>query len=191
MCGIPNAKWCAECRAVVDVLRLHWPPALSLIVDGGFMSVSGERSESGVGYGGAGLVLVDAVGAVIASRSCGFMAEGSSDAELHAVIRGARWTPGVTIYTDSESTCRTARSSNNCLDVRFLHPRERTHAHELAHRLSVEGRIALADRIAAMAPAIADSVQCRCDDVNDEVLIDGWPTAVPCPLHDSTKDRAR
>ena len=66
VCGIPNAKWCAECKIVVDVLRLHWPPALSLIVDGGFVPVSGERSESGVGYGGAGLVLVNAE-AVIAS----------------------------------------------------------------------------------------------------------------------------
>lgn len=153
VCGIPNAKWCAECRVVVDVLSLHWSPALSLIVDGGFMSVSEERSDAGVGYGGAGLVLVDAVGAVIASRSCGFMAEGSSDAELHAVIRGARWTPGVTIYTDSESTCGTVVRRGGQLDVRFLHPHERTHAHELAHRLSVEGRIALAERSCTLTTA--------------------------------------
>jgi hypothetical protein len=148
VCGIPGAKWCAECRSIVDVLPLHWLPALSLIVDGGFVSLSRERSESGVGYGGAGLVLVGADGAVIASRSCGFMAEGSSDAELHAVIRGARWVPGVTIYTDSESTCSTVVRRGGQFDVRFLHRHERTHAHELADRLSVEGRIALAARIA-------------------------------------------
>jgi ribonuclease HI len=147
VCGIPNAKWCAECKIVVDVLRQHWPPALSLIVDGGFVPLSGERSESGIGYGGAGLVLVKD-GSVIASRSCGFMADGSSDAELHAVIRGARWAPGVSIYTDSESTCGAALLSNNHLDVRFLRASERTRAHALAHQLSVDGRIAIAASLA-------------------------------------------
>jgi hypothetical protein len=72
------------------------------------------------------------------------MAHGSSDAELHAVIRGARWAPGVSIYTDSESTCGTALLSNNRLDVRFLRAHERTRVHELAHQLSIDGRIAIA-----------------------------------------------
>lgn len=96
--------------------------------------------DEGPGHGGAGLVLVGAAGAVLASQSCAFPAASSSDAEFQAVIRGARWAPGAVIYTDSESTCWATTSSNRDLDVRFLPEHDRGDAHALAHRLSVEGR---------------------------------------------------
>jgi hypothetical protein len=97
------------------------------------------------GHGGAGLVLATIIvgpiaGEVLATRSCAFVADNSSEAELQAVIRGARWVPGVPIYTDSESTCWAAISSNRDLDVRFLSENDRRPAHAKAHELSVEGR---------------------------------------------------
>jgi hypothetical protein len=30
-------------------------------------------------------------------------------------------------------------------------------------------------------------IACRCDDVDDEDVVDGWPTAIPCPVHDHPK----
>lgn len=100
----------------------------------------GKQLDDRPGHGGAGLVLVTSTGVVIATRSCAFAADNSSEAERQAVIRGARWASGVTIYTDSESTCVAAASSNKALDVRFLPEAARTMPHEIAHTLSVEGR---------------------------------------------------
>lgn len=151
VCGELNVKWCLDCRAVDDILALHWPPALSLIVDGGFVTANrsrpddpdparglSRRGDDGPGHGGAGLVLVGPSKEILASRSCAFSASSSSDAEWHAVIRGARWARGVIIYTDSESTATIAM--NKDYDVRFLREQDRGEAHDLAHRLSVEGR---------------------------------------------------
>lgn len=140
VCGEPNAKLCADCRAIEAVLATEWPPSLSLFVDGGFVTLSGERHDDGPGHGGAGLVIATSVGKVLAARSCAFPAQSSSDAEFQAVIRGARWAPGVVIYTDSESTCWAAISSNSNLDVCFLRDHERGPLHAMAHQLSVEGR---------------------------------------------------
>jgi hypothetical protein len=108
------------------------------------------------GHGGAGLVLVAPSGKILASRSCGFPTAGSSEAELHAVIRGALWVPGAVIYTDSESARQAASSSTKkvavrLLDVRFLSKRDRGPAHALAHQLSVEGRARQARRGAEAA----------------------------------------
>jgi hypothetical protein len=91
------------------------------------------------GHGGAGLVLVKASGKILASRSCSFPADNSSDAEFQAVTRAARWTPGIAIYTDSESACRAAEAAG--LNVRFLPEGARGEAHALAHQLSVDGRL--------------------------------------------------
>jgi hypothetical protein len=146
ICGDPNVKRCEGCRAVEEVLSIYWSPSLSLFVDGGFVTQSGERDDSGPGHGGAGLVLASSTGKILASRSCGFPAANSSDAELHAVIRGARWAPGAVIYTDSESTCGAAILSNNKLEVCFLRDHERGPLHALAHQLSIEGRLRQANR---------------------------------------------
>jgi hypothetical protein len=188
VCGEPNAKRCADCRAVEPILAREWPLSLSLFVDGSFVragidprdlshahlprprrpryaalraqvqaehpswgekrvdavmfsALGGDPRAAGPGYGGAGLVLATATGEVLATRSCAFPADHSADAELHAVIRGARWAPGAVIYTDSESTCWTAIASNKNLDVRFVLEKDRGPAYELAHQLSVEGRL--------------------------------------------------
>lgn len=74
---------------------------------------------------------------ILASRACGFLAESSSDAERHAIVRGARWAPGVAIYTDARQLPDLKTPS---LVVHYLPPERRTAAHYLAHRLSVEGR---------------------------------------------------
>jgi hypothetical protein len=140
VCGDPGAKFCEGCRAVQEVLAGEWEPTLLLYVDGSFATLSGDRSDGCSGHGGAGLVLTRETGEVLATRSCAFAAVSSSDAEFQAVIRGARWAPGVVIYTDSESTCDAAMTSNKSLDVRFLVHADRRSAHALAHQLSVEGR---------------------------------------------------
>lgn len=146
VCGDPSAKLCADCRAIEAVLAAEWPPILSLFVDGGFVTQSGERDAEEPGHGGAGLVLATSVGKILAARACAFPADSSSDAEFQAVIRGARWAPGAVIYTDSESTCWAAISSNGNLDVRFLRDHERGPLHAMAHQLSVEGRLRQAIR---------------------------------------------
>jgi len=111
--------------------------------------VGTDLRDAGPGHGGAGLVLAAPTGEILASRSCTFSAESSSDAELSAVIRGARWAPGVIIYTDSESTCWAALSSNDKLVVRFLREHDRGVAHAFAHQLSVDGRLRHASRVTA------------------------------------------
>ena len=141
VCGEPGSKLCDGCRAVEGVLVAEWEPLLVLYVDGSFVTFSGDRADGGPGHAGAGLVLTRETGEVLATRSCAFFAESSSDAEHQAVIRGARWARGVVIYTDSESTCEIAMASNNELDVRFLELSDRRSAHALAHQLSVEGRM--------------------------------------------------
>lgn len=113
-------------------------------------ALTGAAPDDGPGHGGAGLVLATTAGEILTSRSCAFGAANSSDAELQAVIRGARWAPGIVIYTDSEPTCAAAASSTAAAvlflheiepkPVRFLHEHDRGAAHALAHQLSVEGR---------------------------------------------------
>jgi len=147
VCGDPGGKRCDGCRAVEVVLAGEWEPLLVLYVDGSFVTLSGDRADGGPGHAGAGLVLTRESGEVLASRSCAFFAESSSDAELQAVIRGARWARGVVIYTDSESTCDAAMGSNKDLDVRFLDHANRRSAYALAHQLSVEGRTRQAQRV--------------------------------------------
>lgn len=143
VCGEPgDQKRCADCWAVSGLIGF----ASHLIVDGSFLSITGERTDSGQGYGGAGLVLVGAHGVVLASRSCGFGATSSSDAEEHAIVRGGRWAPGLRIYTDAENTAGRLRISNPKIDVRFLDRSDRGEAYRLAHRLSVEGRCRFAAR---------------------------------------------
>lgn len=150
ICGAIGAE-CTECWQFKRWLtanpqfstRLHM---LSLVVDGGYQPY---RHGCPQGIAGAGLVLVlgkPLDGEIITYRSCSFIAQGSADAELHAVIRGARWAPGVTIYTDSEHTPPIAMSSNPALEVWFLDRAHRGPAHRLAHSLSVEGRLRAEER---------------------------------------------
>ena len=102
-------------------------------------ALTGSPPQDGLGYGGAGLVLVRG-DEILASRACGFRASSSSDAEFHAVIRAARWAPGVAIYTDARDLPIKMTRVNPDLAVHYLDPRERADAYALAHRLSVEGR---------------------------------------------------
>jgi hypothetical protein len=142
---LPHASRPRVRRPRFDILRdqLHrehptWTPAQ---IDAALLeALGGNPVMMGPGHGGAGLVLATIDGKILASRACAFAAENSSDAELLAVIRGARWVPGVVIYTDSESTCLVAAAMNHRLDVRFARPEDRGEAHELAHQRSVEGR---------------------------------------------------
>lgn len=112
-----------------------------LIVDGAFTTISGARNVNEPGYGGAGLVLAEeGTDIVVATQSCGFHADHSADAEFQAIVRGARWIPYVAIFTDSKSHADRARNELN-RDVRFFKSRKQPTVHDLAHDLSVEGRI--------------------------------------------------
>lgn len=102
-------------------------------------ALTGAPPHDELGHGGAGLVLVRG-DEILASRACGFSAESSSDAEQHAVIRAARWAPGVAIYTDARDLPAKMIRVNPALAVHYLHPNDRADAYALAHRLSVEGR---------------------------------------------------
>ena len=136
--ALPTAQrnTCVGCLAAREI---KVGPAYSLIVDGSFIPWSGERSDKGPGYGGAGLVLIDHVGAVLETRSCGFEAEHSADAEFQAVVRGARWIGIVSIFTDSQSHAMRARGEL-ARDVQFLRKRDRLDYYQMAHELSVIGR---------------------------------------------------
>lgn len=130
---------CGRCDVGEQLVALHGYANLVLIVDGSFVPHDrGVRRSSG--WGGAGLVLVRGGirGEILASRACGFLAESSTDAERHAIIRGARWAPGVMIYTDARDL--PALLGIPTLNVKFLPAQHLAAAHDLAHRLSVEGR---------------------------------------------------
>lgn len=136
VCGLRGAQ-CLECAAGASLVAIHGYARLSVIVDGSFV----DADNDDLGHGGAGLVLVRASdGEILASRACGFRASSSSDAEFHAVIRAARWVPGVTIYTDARDLPAKMARVNPDLAVHYLDPNRRSAAYALAHRLSVEGR---------------------------------------------------
>lgn len=136
VCGIRGVQ-CTECDLGKKLVALHGRDRLTLVVDGSFV----EASDEGIGHGGAGLVLVrTGVNEIVASRACGFRAESSSDAELHAVIRAARWAPGVTIYTDCRDLPIAVQRFNPRLSVHYLVSNDRAAAYAMAHALSVEGR---------------------------------------------------
>lgn len=151
---------CTECAFGAKLVALHGTAALTLAVDGSFAtslqdgadlslrdnSSLSSRDNSGhslpnssVGYGGAGLVLVRGA-EILAARPCGFQASSSSDAEFQAVIRGARWAPGVPIYTDARELPAKMTLVNPDLIVRYLRRGGKRPAYALAHRLSIEGR---------------------------------------------------
>jgi hypothetical protein len=90
-------------------------------------------------------VLLDTGGIVIAQQSCGFAAQHSADSEFQAIVRGARWMPIVSIYTDSQSHAERARGELS-RDVRFL-PIRRYPGYELAHDLSVQGRLRFVEQL--------------------------------------------
>ena len=136
VCGVRGVE-CTECARGEEVVAIHGYASLSLVVDGSFVEAQGDGDV--LGHGGAGLVLVRG-DEILASRACGFRAEGSSDAEYHAVIRAARWAPGVAIYTDARDLPAKFARVNPALVVRYLDPNQRSEAYVLAHRLSVEGR---------------------------------------------------
>jgi hypothetical protein len=134
VCGVRGAE-CSECDLGAQLVAIHGYASLSLVVDGSFV----ESRHDDLGHGGAGLVLV--LGEeILASRACGFRASSSSDAEFHAVIRAARWAPGVAICTDAQDLPNKILRGSPGLVVRYLPPHKRGEAHQIAHRLSVEGR---------------------------------------------------
>lgn len=135
VCGARGVH-CTECDLGKQIVAIHVHANLSLVVDGSY--VASPRGEA-LGHGGAGLVIVRG-DEILASRACGFRAESSSDAEYHAIIRAARWAPGVAIYTDSRDLPAKMVRVNPALTVHYLDPNDRTDAYALAHRLSVEGR---------------------------------------------------
>lgn len=135
VCGVRGVH-CIECTLVKQVIAKHDRAALSLVVDGSYVESPHGKA---LGHGGAGLVLVRDE-EILATRACGFSAESSSDAELHAVIRAARWVPNVVIYTDAKDLPAKIQRFNPRLAVYYLHPGGRDDAYVLAHRLSVEGR---------------------------------------------------
>ncbi len=146
VCGVTHVQ-CTECSSAADLVAAHGYANVSLVVDGSFHRIAntirGVTFQASIGYGGAGLVLVRGGidGEHLASRACGFLSSGSGDAELQAVIRGARWARGVTIYTDSDGTQNSALRMNRDLRVVYVPERERSAAFMLAHQLSIEGRV--------------------------------------------------
>ena len=147
--SLPTAErnTCRPCWCGRVVLDGKWQPEelFHLIVDGSFVTQSGQRDVSEPGYGGAGLVLLDAGGLVLAQQSCGFAAQHSADAEFQAIVRGARWMPLVSIYTDSQSHAARARGELS-RDVQFL-PIRRYPCYQLAHDLSVQGRLRFMEQL--------------------------------------------
>lgn len=142
VCGL-RGQHCAECAEGIRLVKEHAEQELCLVVDGSFVPKASDREDRANGHGGAGLVLVRGpvtTGEVLAARACGFDAVDSSDAEFQAVIRGARWAPGVPIYTDVNTFPGKFAEINPRLVVLHLMSHERCPAHHLAHRLSVEGR---------------------------------------------------
>jgi hypothetical protein len=132
---------CQECLEGRTLLLSITLDTFFLIVDGSFVPWNGERDARTNGAAGAGLVLVNSTtNEIVAKRSCGFEARHSNDAERQAVIRGARWIPGVVIYTDSEGMITKLRNET-LRDIRFLpRPWRGLHTYGLAHQLSVQGR---------------------------------------------------
>lgn len=142
VCGL-RGQHCGECDEGRRVVAAHRGEDLCLVVDGSFVPKVRERGEHSPGDGGAGLVLVRGsvrTGEVLATRACGFAAVNSSDAEFQAVIRGARWAPGVPIYTDVRTFPDELAMVNPRLVVRYLLDHDQCPAYHVAHRLSVEGR---------------------------------------------------
>lgn len=150
--SLPTAQknTCIPCWVGRAILDGHHRPdeRFHLIVDGSFVTQSGRREVNEPGYGGAGLVLVDLAGAVVASQACGFAAMHSADSEFQAIVRGARWMPEVSIFTDSQSHAMRARGELS-RDVRFL-PIKRLPGYQLAHELSVKGRLLFVEQLAVL-----------------------------------------
>lgn len=144
---LPTAErnTCKECLEGMRLLEgfQYAHENFYLIVDGAFMTRSGERDVNEPGFGGAGLVLVeDGTDMVVATRACGFAAAHSAEAEFQAIVRGARWIPRVTIFSDSQSHAERARGELG-RDIRFFKALKKllVPVHDLAHDLSVEGRL--------------------------------------------------
>ena len=138
VCGLRGAQ-CTECDLGKRLVSLHGTGKLTLVADGSFV----DSSQDSGGHGGAGLVLIQG-DEILASRACGFQAVNSSDAEFQAVIRAARWAPGVPIYTDARELPGKMMGVNPCLVVHYLAPGRRGEGYVLARRLSIEGRCRLA-----------------------------------------------
>ncbi len=183
VCGIRGAQ-CTECGLAAQIVAIHGYANLSLVVDGSF--VESRRDDlSGLGHGGAGLVLVRGE-TILASRACGFRASSSSDAEFHAVIRAARWASGVAIYTDARDLPIKMARVNPDLAVHYLDPRHRTEAYVLAHRLSVEGRCR--DAPETLSPAGIEFVTQRASLTKNQRKVRALRRSVSLLLEHAQKD---
>lgn len=136
VCGLRGTQ-CMECGLGEQLVAQYGSLSLTLVVDGSFVT----EAQDGGGHGGAGLVLAHGA-EILASRACGFRVVSASEAEFQAVIRAARWAPGVPIYTAVRELPVRMGGVNPDLLVHYLGlgPSSRRVAYALAHRLSIEGR---------------------------------------------------
>lgn len=138
-------KTCLDCEAI----RHH------KFSDHMVMVVDGSWSPDHPALGGAGIVLVDGgpTGEIVGQRYCGFKCHGSQDAEYQAIARAHLWAPDALIYSDALFVVRRLQGyrqtrANIGQRVRYLRhaPELRNSAYRQAHRLSVQGRRAAANR---------------------------------------------
>lgn len=139
ICGVHGG--CRTCARGAEIVAIHGYQHLSLVVDGSFVQADELDTDTTLGYGGAGLVLLlgsPYTGVVLAQVACGFRSLGSADAEIEACVRGDRWAPGVTIYTDSQDA-PPAIAQRGIRAVYLAHG-TRPKSHGVAHVMSVQGR---------------------------------------------------
>lgn len=132
VCGFAveaDRQRCTLCRSVADVIAMIDRPML--IVDGSF-------DEDG--RGGAGLVIArgSLTGEVVVHTFAAFNAKTSVEAEYQAIVRGARWAPGLVVYSDCVGAVYRAKVSGHT--ARIIPHNLRQPGHALAHKLSTQGR---------------------------------------------------
>lgn len=140
-----GAKSCFSCE---EIRRHKFTDRMVMVVDGSW-------SPDYPMIGGAGIVLVDGgpLGEVIDQRCCGFKCRSSQDAEYQAIVRAHLWAPDALIYSDALFVVRRLQGyrqtrANIGQKVRYLRhaPELRNSSYRQAHRLSVQGRRAAANR---------------------------------------------
>jgi ribonuclease HI len=148
VCGITShgKERCQDCREVhhfVTQLTLSQRADYVLVVDGSFTSHpvgKGHRSA------GAGLVLAreyDEV--VVACCAASFSTTSSNCAELEAILRGLKWAPGVTVWSDSKPIVKQCKMRK--WPVFEIKKELRDPLHHLAHKLANIGRLQAWDKL--------------------------------------------
>lgn len=151
ICGLTEADpdgLCSNCKAI---RQYKFTDRMVMIVDGSW-------SPDYPMIGGAGIVLVDSspTGKILGQRYCGFKCHGSQDAEYQAIKRAHLWAPEVLIYSDALFVVKRLQDYRRTREaigewVRYLRLvpefRGTDSAYRRAHRLSVQGRQTLANRV--------------------------------------------